>query len=70
VDAAIIVARRNLVRRPMLLEVSRLLSTTRIVQIGFVETGVSHDANANPGYGYAYGTTYPESPKRGQRARV
>lgn len=50
VDALLLVARLTIVRRPMLREVRRILSSSPIQVLGSVVTGVQ----ANQGYGYAY----------------
>jgi len=54
VDAVILVARMERLRRPMLNEVQRLLSTAPSSLLGFVVTG----AEAEEGYGYGYGYGY------------
>ena len=51
VDALLVVARLNIVRRPMLNELHRVLDTCRAEKLGFVVTG----SNLEDGYGYGYG---------------
>ncbi len=50
VDAVFLVTRMNVVRRPMLNEVRRLLDTSPALRLGFVITG----AESAHGYGYGY----------------
>ena len=68
VDALFLVTRLGIVRRPMLREVQRLLSTAHVTTIGFVTTGGLAGAG---GYGYGYGYGYgdnPDQPRREQEA--
>ena len=51
VDALLLVARLNVLRRPMLRELRRLLAACPAVSVGFVTTG----ADGEEGYGYGYG---------------
>lgn len=55
VDAILVVARINVVRRHMLDELKRLLDTTRAAKLGFVLTGAGHEEGAGYGYGSSYG---------------
>jgi Mrp family chromosome partitioning ATPase/capsular polysaccharide biosynthesis protein len=54
VDAVIVVTRMEVVRRPMLAELRRLLETMPASKLGFVVTG----AEAEEMYGYGYGGYY------------
>jgi Mrp family chromosome partitioning ATPase len=54
VDAMIVVARLNILRRPMLNELRRVLETLPAQQLGFVLTG----ADLDDGYTYGYGGYY------------
>jgi polysaccharide biosynthesis transport protein len=54
VDALIVVTRLNVLRRPMLSELRRVLHTLPARQLGFVVTG----AHLDDGYGYGYGSYY------------
>ncbi len=51
VDALFIVTRLNLISRPMLGELERVLRAIQASTLGFVVTG----AEADHGYGYGYG---------------
>jgi succinoglycan biosynthesis transport protein ExoP len=54
VDAMLVVTRMNVVRRPMLNELSRLLAASPAHTLGFVVTGAENEE----GYGYGYGSYY------------
>lgn len=54
VDAIVVVTRMQVVRRPMLNELKRLLDTTPALKLGFAVTG----AEAEDGYGNGYGGYY------------
>jgi hypothetical protein len=55
-DGVILVTRLNLVRRPMLDEMKRLLDASPAVTLGFVVTGADSGKKDDPyGYGYSYG---------------
>jgi Mrp family chromosome partitioning ATPase/capsular polysaccharide biosynthesis protein len=54
VDGLVVVTRLNIVRRPMLSELSRVLEMCPAVKLGFVLTG----ADREDGYGYGYGGYY------------
>jgi Mrp family chromosome partitioning ATPase/capsular polysaccharide biosynthesis protein len=54
VDGVVIVAQTQLLRRPLLSEMARVLDTCRAETLGFVLTG----AEAEDGYGYGYGSGY------------
>jgi len=58
VDALFVVSRMNVVRRPMLNEMNRLLETAPCRKLGFVLTG----AEAEDGYGYGGGYYYGSYP--------
>ena len=55
VDALLVVTRMEKVRRPMLSETHRLLSTAPSSVLGFVVTGAEAEAGYRYGYGYGYG---------------
>jgi Mrp family chromosome partitioning ATPase len=56
-DGVILVTRLNIVRRPMLDEVKRLLDASPAVTLGFVVTGADSGKKDDPyGYGYSYGS--------------
>jgi succinoglycan biosynthesis transport protein ExoP len=57
IDGLILVSRLNVVRRPMLAELRRLLDTVPARKLGFVVTG-AHTGAAEYGYGYGYGYGY------------
>ena len=54
VDAVLVVTRMDMMRRPILGELERLLETMPAHKLGFVVTG----AEAEEGYGYGYGGYY------------
>ena len=58
VDALIVVTRIEVMRRPMLAELDRLLETSPALKLGFVVTG----AEAEEGYGSSYGGYYYNRP--------
>jgi succinoglycan biosynthesis transport protein ExoP len=58
VDAMIIAARIETVRRPMLAEVKRLLDTSPAMKLGFVATGAESEEGYGGDYGYGYGYGY------------
>jgi Mrp family chromosome partitioning ATPase len=65
VDAMIVVTRLNILRRPMLNELRRVLHTLPAQQLGFVLTG----AHLDDGYTYGYGGYYHyERAASGRRA--
>jgi Mrp family chromosome partitioning ATPase len=56
IDAMIVVTRLNVVRRPMLRELRRLLAASPATKLGFVLTGAEREEG---GYGYGgYGRYY------------
>jgi capsular exopolysaccharide synthesis family protein len=55
VDALVIVSRLNLVRRPALTELRRLLGSIPIAKLGLVVTGADSERKGDYGYGYTYG---------------
>ena len=63
VDGMIVVARANVVRRPMLTDLARFLTSTRCASLGFVMT----DAELEDGYGYGYGYRYEYVQRRAAR---
>ena len=65
VDAVVIIARLELLRRNNLTEMHRLLSTMRARKLGFVLTA----ADAEEGYGYGYGYGYGSGYRHRQRAQ-
>ncbi len=66
VDGLLLVARLNLLRRPMLRELSRLLHTTPAQPLGFVVTGAESEIGYGYGAGYGYG--YDEPAPSGRRS--
>ena len=54
VDAVLVVTRMEMMRRPILTELARLLETMPAHKLGFIVTG----AEAEEGYGYDYGGYY------------
>ena len=54
VDAVVLVARLNVLRRPMVTEVRRLLSTAPALSLGFVLTGAGGDESYETAGYYAY----------------
>jgi Mrp family chromosome partitioning ATPase len=65
-DAMILVTRLNLVRRPMLNELRRILESTPAKALGFVVTG----AEAEDGYGYGARYYYGSSVREPQKETV
>ena len=57
VDGIIVVTRMNLVRRPMLNELRRLLDVAPAAVLGFIVTGVAADEAYGVAYGYGHGYT-------------
>jgi Mrp family chromosome partitioning ATPase/capsular polysaccharide biosynthesis protein len=66
VDAVIVISRMNVVRRPMLNEMKRLLDATPAIKLGYVLTG----AEAEDGYGYAGGYYYNYGPAAREKVPV
>jgi succinoglycan biosynthesis transport protein ExoP len=69
VDAVMVVARIDKLRRPMLSELNRLLETMPTTKLGFVVTGA--ESEETYGYGYGYGDYYARPYERsevGQRS--
>lgn len=68
-DALILVTRLNLVRRPMLSELRRILDSTPAKGLGFVITGAEAEDGYSYGasYDYGYGTSAPEPEKAAVR---
>ncbi|MCP9487168.1 MAG: Wzz/FepE/Etk N-terminal domain-containing protein [Gaiellaceae bacterium MAG52_C11] len=64
VDALVVVARMNVVRRHMLRELNRLLETAPAAKLGFVLTGAGGGEAYGYGYGYGYGYTAREQRER------
>ena len=62
VDAIVVVTRINTVRRHMLQELRRLLTTTPVPKLGFVLTGAGDEEGYGYGSGYGYG--YAAEPER------
>jgi hypothetical protein len=54
-DAVLVVARMNLIRRPMMQELARLTYAMPAEKLGFVLTGIE-SVTGDYGYGYGYGT--------------
>lgn len=63
VDAVILAARIETVRRPMLAEVRRLLDTSPAMKLGFVATGSEAEQGYGGDYGYGYGYAYSPRPE-------
>ena len=63
VDALLVVSRLNLVRRPVLTELRRLLDSIPIAKLGLVLAGADGERKGDYGYGYSYGY----GRRRGQR---
>ena len=69
IDALVIVARMNVVSRPMLTEVARLLRRVRAVKLGVVVTGSRAAGDSYGGAYYGYSTeSRPAGPSQGRRA--
>jgi Mrp family chromosome partitioning ATPase/capsular polysaccharide biosynthesis protein len=69
VDAVIVVARMEVVRRPMLSELRRLLDTMPANKLGFVVTGAESEEAYGYGYGgYAYYRSYASVPQEEAKA--
>ena len=64
-DALILITRLNLIRRPMLGELRRILDSTPAKALGFVITGAEAEDGYRYGasYDYAYGSSAPEAQK-------
>jgi Mrp family chromosome partitioning ATPase/capsular polysaccharide biosynthesis protein len=52
VDALLVVTRLNIVRRPMLAELRRLLEATPVPTLGYMVTGAALETGYGAGYGY------------------
>jgi Mrp family chromosome partitioning ATPase/capsular polysaccharide biosynthesis protein len=64
VDAVVVVTRMEVVRRPMVAELHRLLGTMPATKLGFVVTGAEADVEHGSGYGgYYYYRPYERSPE-------
>ncbi len=59
VDAVVLVARMNVLRRPMAAEVRRLLASVPAARLGVILTGAEQD----DAYGYAYGYQHGYAPR-------
>jgi Mrp family chromosome partitioning ATPase/capsular polysaccharide biosynthesis protein len=55
-DGILVVTKLNLIRRPMLIEMERLLATAPAAKLGFVVTGRGETEEEAYGYGYGYGS--------------
>jgi len=64
VDALFVVTRMNVVRRPMLAEMRRLLDTAPARKLGFVLTGAEGEDGYGYGGGYYYGSYPHEESKK------
>ena len=62
-DGLLIVTRLNVIRRPMLSELHRLLATAPAAKLGFVVTGSRDGQSGSYGYGYDYGGYGYSEPK-------
>jgi receptor protein-tyrosine kinase len=58
VDGLLVVTRLNVVRRPILTELRRLLDAAPAPTLGFVVTGAAPEAGYGAGYGYGYEDQY------------
>jgi succinoglycan biosynthesis transport protein ExoP len=67
-DGVLLVTRLNLVRRPMLDEMKRLLDTSPATTLGFVVTG-AEGGRKDDAYGYGYRYAQRPDPTRGAAAR-
>jgi non-specific protein-tyrosine kinase len=67
VDGIIILTRLGVVRRRMLDELRRVLSSVPAAKLGFVVTEADLEAHSKYGYGYGYG--YEQERRRPERAR-
>jgi capsular exopolysaccharide synthesis family protein len=61
VDAIVVVSRLKVVRRGMLAELSRILSTSPAAKLGFVVTDAGAEDGYGQSYGYGYGYGYGQS---------
>jgi succinoglycan biosynthesis transport protein ExoP len=68
VDALLLVTRMNVVRRPMLHELRRLIDSTPAHVLGFIVTGARSEEGY--GYGYGYGAGYSSSSLRQTEAQA
>lgn len=68
VDALLLVTRMNIVRRPILNELKRVLESCPAVTLGFVVTGA--EAEESYGYGYRYGYRYASYQNEKERETV
>ena len=55
VDGILLVVKAELLRRPMMAEMNRLLTSCRATTLGFVLAGAEADGGYGYGYGYGYG---------------
>src|SRR5205823_2090148 len=55
VDALIVVCRMDIIRRPLLTELRRVLDTSPAEKLGFVLAGAESEDGYGYGYGYGYG---------------
>ena len=58
VDATMLVTRMEKIRRPMLADLERIVSTAPALTLGFVVTGAEAEEGYGYGYGYGYGHGY------------
>ncbi|HEX3454564.1 MAG TPA: polysaccharide biosynthesis tyrosine autokinase, partial [Gaiellaceae bacterium] len=74
VDAIVLVTRLELLRRPTVDELHRVLSSSGATTLGIVVTAAQQDESATYGYGYDYGSTSRveqlEAAPEGDTARV
>ena len=54
VDALIVITRLNVVRRPALTELRRMLDTLPVMKLGYVVSGADSERKDTYGYGYSY----------------
>jgi Mrp family chromosome partitioning ATPase len=60
VDGLVVVTRMNVIRRPMLAELRRLLDAVPAAKLGFIVTGVAVEEGYGVGYGFGHGYSYAQ----------
>jgi capsular exopolysaccharide synthesis family protein len=68
-DGLILLTRLNVIRRPMLRELSRVLDSVPTTKLGYVVTGSQREEGYSGQYGYGYGKGYYASSRAGQTGR-
>ena len=69
VDGLILLTRLDVVRRPMLRELSRVLESMPLAKLGYVVTGSRDEAAYSYGYGYGYSARPGSVPDAGGNGR-